>query len=170
MKSMKKLLCAGLVITMALTFTACNSDSSGTSTTKATEASTTAASTFDNDKATALAEELVNEGVFEAEMASVSEDIVTAKYEISDPATCIAAYRSTTMNPEEITIINQGADNDITELVDTYLATQKSSYESYMPEEVKKIENVIRKQTGDYVIIVVCNDTDKANEIIEKYL
>jgi hypothetical protein len=39
-----------------------------------------------------------------------------------------------------------------------------------MPEEVKKIENVIRKQTGDYVIIVVCNDTDKANEIIEKYL
>ena len=38
-----------------------------------------------------------------------------------------------------------------------------------MPEEVKKIEHVIRKTSGEYTIVIVCNDTDKAETILKDY-
>lgn len=164
---MKKFLLTGVLILSVAFMTACSDSKEEKSTTTAASVQQTTLA-LDNAKADELAKALVDGGVFEGEMAAVDSAIVKAKYELEDSVECVVTYRSSTMNPEEITILK--SDSDLTDQINTYLDTQKTSYDSYMPEQVKKIENVIRKTSGSYTVIVVCNDTAKANEILAGYI
>ncbi len=168
---MKKLILIGAILcSMAIT-TACgeSTETKKTPQQPGSETTTTTppAAAFDDAKAKELAQALVDGGIFEGEMAEVDASIVQAKYELDDTVTCITAYRNASMNPEEITILKSSESPD--SLIDAYLDTQKTSYDSYMPEEVKKIEHVIRKTSGEYTVVIVCNDTDKAETILKDY-
>lgn len=54
--------------------------------------------------------------------------------------------------------------------VDERLTDQKIAYQDYVPEEMVKIENAVVKTGGNYVLVVLCDETDKAGEILSGYL
>ena len=156
---MKKLILIGAILCSMVIATACgeSKETKETPQQPGSETTTTTppAAAFDDAKAKELAQALVDGGIFEGEMAEVDASIAQA------------AYRNASMNPEEITILKSSESPD--SLIDAYLDTQKTSYDSYMPEEVKKIEHVIRKTSGEYTVVIVCNDTDKAETILKDY-
>lgn len=168
---MRKLFLIGAILCSMAAVTACGESKetpkqTGSEVTTTT-APTTPAVTFDDAKAKELAQALVDGGIFEGEMAEVDGAIAQDKYKLDDSVTCITAYRNASMNPEEITILKSSDSKD--SLIDAYLDMQKTSYDSYMPEQVKKIEHAIRKTSGEYTVVIVCNDTDKAEAILKDY-
>ena len=55
------------------------------------------------------------------------------------------------------------------EKVKQRLQSQKDSYESYAPEELKRLDNAFLKKEGRYVIFCV-SDGEEADQIINEYL
>ena len=51
-----------------------------------------------------------------------------------------------------------------------YLATQKEQMQNYYPDEVFKIDNAYLKDNGSVVILIVCNDIEKAKKAADSIL
>ena len=47
---------------------------------------------------------------------------------------------------------------------------RKEVFESYLPEEVFKIDNSILETKGNYLIFCISGDSNKASEIINNYI
>lgn len=45
---------------------------------------------------------------------------------------------------------------------------QKNLYASYNAEEAGRLDDAIIKSAGKYTVLCVCDDTDKANEILKE--
>ena len=48
------------------------------------------------------------------------------------------------------------------------MTKQKEAYQSYAPEEAKKVDNAVKQQYGNYVIVVVSSDADTVKSVIEE--
>ena len=51
--------------------------------------------------------------------------------------------------------------------VQEFLNDQKTSFEDYIPEEAQRIDDAVLVVKGNYVILCVSGDSDKAQEIID---
>lgn len=58
---------------------------------------------------------------------------------------------------------------NIEKLFQTRVDNQSSLYASYNQGEVEKLDTAIIKSAGAYTVLCVCDDTDKANEILKGY-
>lgn len=58
---------------------------------------------------------------------------------------------------------------NIEKLFQTRVDNQSSLYASYNQGEVEKLDTAIIKSTGAYTVLCVCDDTDKANELLKEY-
>lgn len=79
-------------------------------------------------------------------------------------------YISTNATAEEIAVLEAASSDKVDSVkasVEARIASQKASFESYNAAEVPKLDNAIVLTKGNYVILVVCNDTDTANSIID---
>lgn len=87
----------------------------------------------------------------------------------SDDVVDAIAYVSSGATAEEISLW-QAKDGkslkNITEAIETRMASQKDAYASYKPEEVPKLEKFILKTAGDYAVLCVTDDTDTAEGIL----
>ena len=54
--------------------------------------------------------------------------------------------------------------------IQEYLDTQKIQMQNYYPDEVFKIDNAYLKDNGSVVILIVCNDIEKAKKSANKIL
>ena len=53
---------------------------------------------------------------------------------------------------------------------ETRIADQKTACESYLPDEMPKLDAAVVYSNGNYVVLCVSNDSDKATEIIKANL
>ena len=53
-------------------------------------------------------------------------------------------------------------------LLNSRIETQKASFENYVPEELKRLENAFVIRKGNYIYLSVSADPDKAKSIIEE--
>ena len=53
-------------------------------------------------------------------------------------------------------------------IIETKIDERKIDFENYLPKEVFKLENYNLESNGNYIILCISNDSDKANEIIRK--
>lgn len=58
---------------------------------------------------------------------------------------------------------------NIEKLFQTRVDNQSSLYASYNQGEVEKLDAAIIKSAGAYTVLCVCDNTDKANEILKGY-
>ena len=49
------------------------------------------------------------------------------------------------------------------------MAERKEAFESYLPEEVGKIDNSILRVEGNYIILCVAKDANTVNNVINEY-
>ncbi|MDO4322639.1 MAG: DUF4358 domain-containing protein [Lachnospiraceae bacterium] len=82
------------------------------------------------------------------------------------------AYASSGATACEVAIVkSKDAKNttDIEKLFQTRVDNQSELYASYNEGEVAKLDKAIIKSAGAYTVLCVCDDVDKANEILKGY-
>lgn len=121
-----------------------------------------------------LGEELVSSKIFEDSLSQVDKDSIIKKYNFnSEKIKDINSYVGTGATAEEILIIElikKDDKNVITENIKTKIQERKQDFENYLPKEVFKLENYNLESKGNYIILCISNDFDKAKEIIDKYI
>ena len=120
-----------------------------------------------------LAEELNNEKIFEDNLSQIDRDTIIKRYNFnSEKIKNINSYVGTGATAEEILIIelvDKKDRNEIEKIIETKLEERKADFQTYLPEQVFKLENYNLESKGNYIILCVSNDYDKAKEIINKH-
>ncbi len=92
-------------------------------------------------------------------------------YEPDDVASAVA-YASSGTTACEIAVIQSkdaGSTGDIEKLLQTRVGNQSDLYASYNEAEVSRLDGAIIKSAGAYTVLCVCDDPDKAEEILKGY-
>ena len=83
-----------------------------------------------------------------------------------------SSYFSTNATTEEISVV-ECVDKDAAETVkkafEERVKYQKATFESYAPEEVDRLDKALITVMGNYAVLCVTADVDRAMEIIDKY-
>lgn len=116
-----------------------------------------------------LAEELLESGVFEEALTLADEGIAKKLYGIENAAT-FRLYVGSGATASELALLGFGSEEDAKSalpLAQERVDSQKESFASYLPGEVKKLEDAVVEQYGRYV--VVCISAGDAGQILSKY-
>ncbi len=82
-------------------------------------------------------------------------------------------YCSTGATAEEIAIfkaVDEAAAKEIKTACEARVEYQKESYESYVPEEVPKLEKAIVRISGVYVVYVTAADSTEAGKVLDGFI
>jgi len=120
-----------------------------------------------------MAEYIVENTTFKDDMSPVDKDIFLSLYNLDGTTVKdVALYASTGATAEEVAVIT-GVDQKSLETIQTAceqrVEAQKQAFENYVPEELTKLKTPVIKQIGDSIVFVVCDDSSKAEELIDNY-
>ena len=119
-----------------------------------------------------LAEELINAQIFEDQLNEVDKESIIKKYNLNaEKIKNVDAYVGPGATAEEILIMELLDKEDISEtkkIMETQIEERKLDFQDYLPKEVFKLENYILESKGNYIVLCISNDSDKAKEIINK--
>lgn len=117
-----------------------------------------------------LAEDLINAQIFEDDLSQIDKETTLKKYNFDNQKIKdINSYVGTGATAEEILTIELLDKRDIDEvknIIETKIEERKADFQNYLPKEVYKIENYNLETKGNYIIMCISNDYDKAKEII----
>ena len=120
-----------------------------------------------------LADELLSGAKFVDSMNPISDTVIPILYKIdAGDYTSALVYCGTAATAEEIAIFQAKDDEAAARLLEaarTRVDHQIEVYSSYGPEAARTLENGVVKQIGDYIVVVICSDTDGAKKIVEQY-
>ncbi len=127
-----------------------------------------------DDFTESLATDLVEEGVFDDELAEIDDNLFYSMYGIdSAHLKEYKVFMSSGGTADEIGIFycqNEKDAKAVEDMVKVRIEDQISIMENYIPDEVTKLEESVLVRSGPYVILCISGDSDKAKEIIEEYL
>ena len=154
MKRLKKVLLAAMALVMAMGVTACGEE---TFTVNA------------SDAALKLRDGLV----FQGELVEVDANALKNLYGLtSEDVADYKAYAGTMGTAEEIAVFvaQDGKVDTVKQAVETRVQDQKSAYQDYRPEEMTKLNSAIVREKGNVVVLVVADETEKANTLVDEIL
>lgn len=154
MKRTKKITLLFCAILAALALTACGG--------KNKEVSVDPAKLSEDLLATVTSDTLTKMGV----------DPSTVYLYSSDDVASAVAYSSSGATACEVAVIqskDSSKTGDIEKLLKSRVDSQSTLYASYNAVEVEKLDKAIIKSAGSYTVLCVCDDTDKANDILKEY-
>ena len=70
---------------------------------------------------------------------------------------------------DEITIFKTSDTESVKEKAEQHIEKQKTTYTSYAPNEVSKLDDCVVETVGDYVIVCVSEDSSSVQSIIDQY-
>lgn len=119
----------------------------------------------------ALSKELMEKVKFDDELVLSDSETAARVYGI-ESAVKSKLYIGSGATAEEIAVFEFGSVSDAEEglkAAEARISEQKKSYESYAPDEIKRLDNSVVKCAGKYVAVCVTNDK-AAEKIISEYL
>lgn len=121
-----------------------------------------------------LATLITESGSFEDEIIKVDSEMIMDDYSFSDDEIEeIVSYQGSGATSEELVILqvnDKSKLNSIKSKINSRVEERKEAFESYLPEEVYKIENNLLEIKGNYVIFCISNDSNKVGETINNYI
>ena len=118
---------------------------------------------------------LVEGGVFSEELEELDADVAFALYHLGDcglereALVEAAVVRSAGATCEEAAVLIF-ADKNVAEqaedALEDYLEGQVENNANYRPDEIPKLENAILEDQGESVVLVVAQNTEKAQKIL----
>ena len=121
-----------------------------------------------------LAKELSSAPIYEDNLSEIDKDSIIKKYNFNEQKIKnIVSYVGTGATAEEILIIELLDKKDIEEtkqIIETKIDERKLDFQNYLPKEVSKLENYYLISKGNYIILCISNNYNKADEIIMKYM
>lgn len=118
-----------------------------------------------------LCNELLQKADFEDKLAPVDDAVIQRLYGVEDYVKALV-YISSGATAEEIALFEFAGNETAEEGLSNALARieeQKFNFESYIPKEVKKLDDAFVKQYGNYVIVCISN-SDEAEKVITQYV
>ena len=114
---------------------------------------------------------MVEATTFNDEVIAISADIVPNYYTIPDSVEEYAVYMCPTgATVEEISVFRTSDTAAAEEMIQNHIDARKAEYESYRPDEVKKLDAASIVKSGDYVAVIIADDTAAAAEAFEAEL
>lgn len=117
----------------------------------------------------ALTTSLTSDISYDNELSELSEDDITNYVTVEDGVKGVM-YMSSGSTAEEVAVFtapDEAAASTMKNNVQEFLNDQKTSFEDYIPEEAQRIDDAVLVVKGNYVILCVSGDSDKAQEIID---
>ncbi len=109
----------------------------------------------------------------EIELVDIEGEAVDIHYGIKDLYSAACVKGSITITSDEYVIL-ECVDNESAEkvyaILDEYCEERIKLFASYASEQVPKLENAILKQIDKYVVFVVADNADMANDILKGYI
>lgn len=125
--------------------------------------------TVDVDK---LANELQSKTVTSDTLSSTAVEMLSSIYFVdAEQMEKGAAYMSSGATACEVAVIEckkASQTSEVEKLFKTRVANQSDLFASYNAGEVSKLDKAIIKSSGKYTVLVVCDDTEKAEEILKE--
>ena len=120
----------------------------------------------------ALGRALAESGAFSDTMSELSGDIARRLYDFEEgDAESFVLYTGSGATAEEIFIVKAASGTkDFEDACRERVSEQKSAFQSYLPEEVAKLDAAVFETVGDYVILAVAADTAAAQAVVDSYI
>lgn len=117
------------------------------------------------------AEKLSTEVTFQDQLTHLDKDAALKLYDLKqEDVEAVSLYVGTGATAEEISVW-QGKDEasakTIQQAVNTRIENQKESYVDYQPQEMPKLENPVVVAKGNYVVLCISGDNEKAKQVID---
>ena len=120
-----------------------------------------------------LASELLSETVTSDSLTATGSAMIPNIYFISqDVYAGGSAYMSSNATACEIAVIECKEEKqtaDVEKLFKQRVESRSNDFASYNPGEVTKLGAALIKSAGKYCVLVVCDDTEKAGQILKNY-
>lgn len=118
-----------------------------------------------------LATDLNEKIEFVDDLTKIDDSSIETIYAI-DYAEASEVYVSSGATAEEIAVFELKDEDDADKAYkacEERIETQKEAFETYIPEEMEKLDNAVVKKVGKYVIVCVA-DNNTAEDIISTYV
>lgn len=124
--------------------------------------------------ASTAASQLMSAGIFTENLSEVKQSVAQKRISASEDniAEC-TAYSGTRAVVDEIMIIKATSAEAAEAVEDAFLShieAQKEVYADYNADEMPKLEDAFTAVYGDYAVMVISNDSAKAQDIIKQNL
>lgn len=122
---------------------------------------------------TEVADALKNGIEFTDELSEVPLEMALSRYGLTaEQVTEGKVYQSGGATAEEIVVLKvaDGQMDSVMGQIFVYVDNRKADFQDYNPEELDKLESPVLYQPGNYLILCLSNDNDKAEEIIEGFI
>ena len=117
-----------------------------------------------------LASEILKSGAFEDELIKVDSEMIIRDYNFNpNEIENLVSYQGSGATSEEIVILkakDKSNLNSIKDKINERIEERKDAFQSYLPQEVGKIDNNILKVEGNYVIFCVSNNSSIVNQVL----
>lgn len=151
---MKKIIALIMALALALSLCACGGSGSGK----------------DVDLASA-AQQILDTGAFSDILSQPPEGVGARLYGFDEAdVKDYVVYTGTGATAEEIFLAkcaDGAAASRVQELCRTRAANQKTAFESYVPEELPKLDSAVLVTAGNYVFFVVSNDAAAVKTVVD---
>ena len=106
-------------------------------------------------------------------LTETASDLLPSIYYLdADSIESGVSYMSSGTTACEVTVIQSKEEKNTAEVekfFQTRVDNQSNLYASYNAGEADKLDKAIIKSAGAYTVLCVCDDTDKANDILKDY-
>lgn len=115
-----------------------------------------------------LPEAILEKVAFEDELTELNQDAIENLYDIPEGVTA-RVFLGSGATAEEVSVF--AAQDDATaktmlENAKAHISERVESFQNYIPEQVKLLDNAIVKQIGTSVVVCVTSDADAALKVI----
>lgn len=117
-------------------------------------------------KAADLAYTIVSNLSFQGELNRVDDEIAkiyfntdeveTSLYLSNSGSEMVAAFRE-----------NISSTDNLNEIINVFLNDQRSAFDGYSPIDVKRIDNAVRKTSGNNTVVIIADDVFRAEEVVD---
>ncbi len=122
---------------------------------------------------TEVSNRLLEEITYQDELSSIDLDTAAMIFNFSEVSiTNGAVFESSGATAEEIVVLECATAKDADAAkaaLEARIADQKESFTDYVPQELVKLDKAVIVENGNYAILSVSDEPDKAMEIIEDY-
>ncbi len=107
-------------------------------------------------------------------LVKAEESIVFNLYPLEkDDIDTYVVYVSSGATTEEIALFKASDEDkakDVMASIQTRISDQKESYSTYRPEELTRLDDSVLVQRGQYIILCISDNRDKALEVIDDFI
>lgn len=118
------------------------------------------------------AAEIVNTIELDDKLALVDDDIAEMLYGFNEEnVDSMATYLGSGATAEEVTVVEFEKLTDADKaLIEKRIQSQIKSYETYIPEEIERLEKAIVLYSGNVAVICVAKNSEDAKKVIENLI